>query len=577
MRTSLICALLGLSLASPVLQAQSAPGSSQQARSQAALTAQMFYQLLLGEMSAARGDVGSAVSLLLDAARKTGDEQVYKRATDLALSARAGETALQSARSWRQAHPRSLDANRYLLQILVALNRVSEAAEPLKSLLDLTPQAQRSDLIGALPALMARASDKKLAGAVVEQALASFLEQPAQAAAAWTTVARMRAMGSDFAGADAALARAQAVDARHVSAALLAVELLEEGRSEAETRIQTYLASATEVAPEVRLGYARGLVDAHRVRDAQRQLERLTQEHPQRAEGWLLLGTVLMDTPRLEQAEAALVRFLELAQAGRPQRDGRSLTQARLMLSQVAQKRGQTAQAEHWLDAIDDGPAQLQVQLRRASLLASQGRLDEALALVRSQSERAAGDGRTKLLTEVQLLRDGKRYAQAHDLLAGAVAQSPQDTGLIYEKALISEKLGRLEEMEALLRRILQIKPDHYAAYNALGYSLADRGVRLEEARTLIRKALEFAPHDAYIQDSLAWVEFRLGNRQEALRIIEAAFEARPDAEIAAHFGEILWSLGQQERARQIWREGLALNAQNETLQETLKRLQVQP
>jgi len=162
----------------------------------------------------------------------------------------------------------------------------------------------------------------------------------------------------------------------------------------------------------------------------------------------------------------------------------------------------------------------------------------------------------------------------------GVVAETrraPQDHELIYEKALLAEKIGRLDEMEQLLRQVMRIKPDYHAAYNALGYSLADRGLRLMEARQLIKKALEFAPADPYIQDSLAWVEFRLGNAQEALRVIEIAYKAKPDAEIAAHFGEILWSLGQQDRARMIWREGLLLNAENDTLRETLKRLQVKP
>jgi len=131
--------------------------------------------------------------------------------------------------------------------------------------------------------------------------------------------------------------------------------------------------------------------------------------------------------------------------------------------------------------------------------------------------------------------------------------------------------------MEALLRQVMQLKHDYHPAYNALGYSLADRGLRLKEAKMLIQKAIEYAPADPYIQDSLAWVEFRLGNRQEALRVIEAAYKAKPDAEIAAHYGEILWSLGQNEKARAIWREGLQLSEDNETLQETLKRLQVKP
>jgi tetratricopeptide (TPR) repeat protein len=127
--------------------------------------------------------------------------------------------------------------------------------------------------------------------------------------------------------------------------------------------------------------------------------------------------------------------------------------------------------------------------------------------------------------------------------------------------------------MERLLRRVMEIKPDYHAAYNALGYSLADRNVRLPEAKQLIQKALEFAPTDPYIKDSLGWVEFRLGNRTEALRILEAAFKARPDPEIAAHLGEVLWSLGMRERALAIWKEGQLLNIDNETLQETIKRL----
>jgi tetratricopeptide (TPR) repeat protein len=253
------------------------------------------------------------------------------------------------------------------------------------------------------------------------------------------------------------------------------------------------------------------------------------------------------------------------------------MAQAHLMLAQIAERRGDLAQAQKWLAEVQDPELLVQTQSRRASLLARQGQLAQARALIQQLPEPNAQEARRKLLAEVNLLREFKQYRPAYELMSGAVAQAPKDHELIYEKSILAEKLGRFEEMEALLRQILQIKPDYHAAYNALGYSLADRGLRLAEAKQLIQKALEFAPSDPYIQDSLAWVEFRLGNRQEALRVIEIAYKAKPDAEIAAHFGEILWSLGQRERALMIWREGLQLNADNETLQETLKRLQVQP
>jgi tetratricopeptide (TPR) repeat protein len=217
----------------------------------------------------------------------------------------------------------------------------------------------------------------------------------------------------------------------------------------------------------------------------------------------------------------------------------------------------------------------VQTQSRRAALLARQGKMDEARDLLRKLPVREPGDARTKLLAEVGLLREFKLYAAAFDLLAPALAATPNDVDMAYEQAMLAEKMNRLDVMEQLLRGVIQTKPDYHAAYNALGYSLADRGLRLPEAKQLIQKALEFAPADPFIQDSLAWVEFRLGNREEALRVIEIAYKARPDAEIAAHFGEILWSLGQRERAQLIWREGLQLNAENDTLLETLKRLQV--
>ena len=142
---------------------------------------------------------------------------------------------------------------------------------------------------------------------------------------------------------------------------------------------------------------------------------------------------------------------------------------------------------------------------------------------------------------------------------------------------MIAEKMGNMAEMERLLRRLIAAKPDYHHAYNALGYSLADRNIRLAEAKELIQKALSLAPNDPFITDSLGWVEFRLGNKSEALRILEIAYKQRPDADIAAHLGEVLWSMGQRERAQAVWKEGLLLNGENDTLQETLKRLRVKP
>jgi predicted Zn-dependent protease len=253
------------------------------------------------------------------------------------------------------------------------------------------------------------------------------------------------------------------------------------------------------------------------------------------------------------------------------------VAQAYLSLSQVAEKRRDFAGASAWLDRIDDPQDLMAAQNRRASILARQGKMDEARKLIRAVPERNAGDARMKMMAEVSLLREHKQYRAAYQLLGQAAAKEPKDPDLLYDQAMMAEKLNDFSDMEKLLRQVMVLKPDYHHAYNALGYSLAERNQRLPEAKQLVQKALEYAPGDPFISDSLAWVEFRMGNKEESLRILQAAWKDKPDAEIAAHLGEVLWSMGRRDQAERVWREGLALNAENDTLVETLKRLKVKP
>ena len=173
------------------------------------------------------------------------------------------------------------------------------------------------------------------------------------------------------------------------------------------------------------------------------------------------------------------------------------------------------------------------------------------------------------------MLREVKQWREAAEVLKTANQRFSNDAELLYEQAMIEDKLERYAEMERLLRQVIEIKPDHQHAHNALGYSLADRNQRLPEARELINKALALSPGDPFITDSLAWVEFRLGNRDEALRLLRQAYKARPDPEIAAHLGEVLWAYGQQDEAKRVWTEAKGRDAANDVLRETLSRLKV--
>jgi len=357
---------------------------------------------------------------------------------------------------------------------------------------------------------------------------------------------------------------------------LLALEIMDPKVPQAEDIVRTYMQG--QPLPELRVAYARALLDAQRQPEALQQLQEVTRERPQFAEAWLAQGTLLVQDNQLAPAEAALKQYLELAKS-QPASEERSrgTAQAYLSLAQIAEKRKDYAQANAWLDRIDNSQDLLQAQNRRASILAKQGRMAEARKLIQSIPERQPGDARMKQLAEVQLLRDNKDYKGAYDLLGQIIAKNPGDPDLLYDQAMLAEKMGNYDDMERLLRQLMAAKPDYHHAYNALGYSFAERNVRLPEAKQLIQKALEYAPGDPFISDSLAWVDFRLGDKAEALRILQAAYKERPDPEIAAHLGEVLWSLGQRDQAQSVWRSGLLLSPDNETLQETLKRLKVRP
>ena len=533
------------------------------------LNAENTLLILLGELQATQGDPGAAYAMLMEAARKTGEEALYKRAIDIALNARNGTAALDGAKAWKKAFPLSRDANRYLLQILVALNQLAESLMPLRSYIQLAPASEHVLLINGMPQLFNQTKDPELAAAVVEQALVPFVDLPTTAAASWTTIGRMRVAAKKLPQALEAVNKALAADPKAMEPGFLLLELLSQGMNEAEPILQGVL--GPQSPPHMRLTYARVLMDAQRLPDAAAQLQLLNQSHPDFAEAWLVLGALHVEMGKDSLAQPALLRYIELEQ----NKEDANLSQAYLMLSKIAANQKKPAEAEAWLNKIDDPQALTQVQIQRAHLLASKGDMAKARALIADLPHNTPQAKRTRLQAEVQLLRDFKMYEQAYQVLSKASKAEPDDLDLRYEVAMLAEKLNRMDEMEKLLRSIIAAKPDFQHAYNALGYALADRNIRLAEARALIVKALEIAPEDPMITDSLGWVEFRLGNKQSALAILQRAYDTKNDPEIAAHLGEVQWSLGLKDKAMKVWRDALKTDPKNDLLQETLKRLKV--
>lgn len=539
------------------------------------LDAVLFYQLLLGELQVRQGSPGTGFSLVLDAARKTRDPALFQRAVDIALQARSGDAALQAAQAWRRDVSDPREPNRYVLQILLALNRVEEAGQALATSLEELPEDERQGAIVSIPRVFARVNDKALAAQVVEKALKPTLSRPGLQASAWTTIGRMRRDAQQWPQAIEAVSQGHASDPQAQGPLILAMSLLPTGSVEIRRLLDD--AMRVPVAADLRLGYARNLIALQANTEALVQLQRLTQEHPAFAPGWLLLGMLQAEMGQLEPARQSLAQHVTLTGDNPDPEQQAGLTEALMTLSQLAQQQGAMEQASRWLNQIPASADPVRLASRRAELLDQQGRHEEARLVLTQVQAASVEQAKKKALALSQWLREHQQAQQADTTLQQALEQAPEDPDLLTERSLVFEKLQQYDAMEEVLRRLMRLRPAQPQAYNALGYSLADRGTRLPEARALIQKAAELAPQDPFIQDSLGWVEFRMGRFDEATRILRAAYAARPDAEIAAHLGEVLWQQGQRDEAARIWREGLLLKANNNTLAETMKRLGFKP
>ena len=523
------------------------------------LTGQILYQTLLAEIAGQRGNLDLSASAYMDLARSTRDPRVARRAAEMALHGRNLDMALQATRLWVEIDPESSQAHQMMAGLLVSANRLDELQPHVAKLL-----AQEGENLGdglmRLNRLFARYPDKKAVLTMVEQLTQPYIGLPeahfARAQAALNAAEWRRGI----AGADKALDLRPDWDL----AVMLKAQLQRTESPEAAIEtLRTYLAGHPQ-AREVRLQYARNLVGARKFSQARTEFQRLLGDFPGNVD---VIYAVAVLSVQLSDWEAAEENFKKLLG-----KDFAEIDTVRLYLGQIAEERKQFDAALRWYAEVAPGEQYLAAQLRIAQLLARQGNLDAGRRHL--QEARAAGnaDRIQLLLAESQLLRDGGRTQEAYELLAGGLATQPEQSELLYESALLAEKLGRHEAMEASLRKLIRLKPEHAHAYNALGYSFAERNQRLEEAEQLVLKALQLSPDDPFIIDSMGWVLYRKGDNQGALAHLQRAFSIRPDPEIAAHLGEVLWALGRRDEAKRIWQEAAKAHPGNEVLAEVIKR-----
>jgi tetratricopeptide (TPR) repeat protein len=522
------------------------------------LSEQVLYSMLLGEIAAQRGNPAAGAQTYLELARQTRDPRIARRGVELAQLARAPDIALEAAKVWHEADPESPYAMRTVTVLLINAKRVDDAEPYIAKLLQGKDQAPGGFM--QLGQLLVQNPDKAGNLRVVRKLAEPYPNVPE----AHFAIAQAAFAANDEALSLLELTRAQSIRPGWDLPVIFEAQILRRrSPEEALQRLGGFL-DKYPTARDVRLNYARMLVGEKRYTEARTQFEQLLSLHKDDAEAIYGVGLLAMQAKDYATAEANLTKLLEIGF-----RDPNGL---RFTLAQLAEEQKDWPRAIGWYDSIKRGEHAMPARLRTANALAKQGKLEEARKYLQNVN---AGDGeRVQLqIAEAQLLREADRNEDAFELLGKALEANPKQPDLMYDYALTAEKLNRMDLLETNLRELIQIKPDHAHAYTALGYSLADRNERLPEARKLIEKALELAPEDYYIMDSLGWVLYRMGDLKGAAQQLRRAWKGRPDGEIGAHLGEVLWVLGERAEAEGVWRDALEASPDSDTLKKTIQRL----
>ncbi len=540
-------------------QATAQAETSQTALPKQELTAPILFDFLLGETALQRGNLEVAVDRYLKLTQSTRDPRIAKRASEVALHARHPFAAERAATMWIELEPESSDARQTLAALLVSLGKLDKARPHLEMLL-----AAENDTTGhaflQLNQMLSRNPDKAATLRLIQQLAQPYGDLPeahfAISQAAWFSAQYNLALTE--------MQKALSLRPDWEIAAVQKGRILQRSSIAETAEFYANYLKKYPLANEVRTLYTRILISQGSEDAARDQLTFLLEKNPDNAEIMLAVGLLSAKLLDYDVTEASFNRALEL--------NYEDPNAVHFQLAQIYEDANQTDKAMATYLLVTSGGRYLPAQIRYADLLALKGHVDKARLHLRSLPATNDQQAAHLILAEAQIVRRSGIHQEVFDILDNGLNKLPDYPELLYDRALAADKIGKFEILEQDLRKLIEIRPDNAHAYNALGYSLAERGDQLPEALKLIKRAVELSPDDPYIMDSLGWVYYRMGNLMAGLNYLNLAFAAKPDAEIAAHLGEVLWVKGAKEDAENIWQTALEKNPDNEVLLNTMKR-----
>ncbi|UYM14809.1 tetratricopeptide repeat protein [Endozoicomonas euniceicola] len=520
------------------------------------------YDLLVAELGGQRKRYDLALGNYLKQAHKTRDVGVAERAYQISLFIGARQASLDAALLWAELAPDDPRALQASAIELVRDGQLGRAVDQMRKALELQGETNFDFLASSAAELTNEDRDSLL-----KTFDAILKEYPDHRSLKLGKAILLQQAGRD----EEAMQLCDQLlkhDPEYVKALILKGRILNKlGRGDEAEKM---LADAVERHPDrprLRLLYARVLVHINKLGHARIQFEELLKQSPNDVEILISLALIALENDMLDQAETYFKRLLKLGQ-----RKGT----ASYYLGRISEKKGHLKEAETYFLNVPPGKEFMRAQVSLVQLMLSQGRLKDARKHLGEARNRYPIHAVQLYMLETEILTGAGKYNEALDLFDAAVLRHPENVNLLYARAMVQEKLGKLQGLEKDLRAIIKLEPDNAAALNALGYTLADSTDRYKEARALIEKAYSIDSEDPAIMDSMGWINYRQGNLEGALKYLAQAYKKYPDHEVAAHLGEVLWMMGRRDEALALWKKALEQKPDSEILRSTRERLEKQ-
>ena len=546
------------------LETNAAPSTMTDAEKDAAypkveLTSQMLYTFLLADIAAQRGQKELAAEAYLELAKTTRDLRAARRAAQLSFETHQLEQTLEALKLWHELEPQAVMPKQMLATVLVSGGKLDEARPYLVELLASDPDNAGRNFVQLYP-LFGRYADKQASYKMLRE-----LAQPySKFAEVHWVLAQAAAAAARPEEALSEVREARALRPEWELPVLLEAQLLQsKAPLEALAVTKKYLGDYPE-ANEVRLFYARSLLEQKQYKESRVQFQQLLKAKPDNAELAFAVALLSIQLGELDRAEQELRQALSVG--------NKDSSTVHYYLAQLNEAKKNDAAALQEYQEVKEGEYVFPSRLRMTYLLVKAGKLNEAREALHQTEARNNQQRALLILTEGQILRDAKQYDAAFQVLSKGLETLPNHPDLLYEAAMVADKQGRADIFEELLRKLIKVEPGHAHAYNALGYSLLERKVRLKEAMQLVEKAYQLAPDDAAIMDSMGWGYYLTGDMAKSVEFMRRAYAAFPDPEVAAHLGEVLWQQGAHDEAKNIWQDSLKKNPGNAVLQAVIKK-----